>query len=133
MKTGKKWRATGGFTLVEIMIVVAIIGLLASIAIPNFIKARANSQTNACIYNLHQIDDATQEWALENHQISTSPVSIPGITKYLGRVTGGSLTSCFCPADPTSLFANSYSVTTVDASPTCLIAGTAVVSPHVLN
>ena len=57
-------RNKSGFTLVEIMIVVAIIGLLAAIAIPNFIKARTTSQKNACINNLKQIDGAIQQWAL---------------------------------------------------------------------
>ncbi len=49
------------FTLVEIMIVVAIIGLLAAIAIPNFVKARTTAQTNTCIANLKQISGAIQQ------------------------------------------------------------------------
>ena len=67
---------TAGFTLVEIMIVVAIIGLLAAIAIPNFVKARNTSQANACINNMRQIDSAIQQWALEKGKKDTdAPVS----------------------------------------------------------
>ncbi len=54
-----------GFTLVEIMIVVAIIALLAAIAIPNFVKARSASQKSACIANLKQVNGAKATWALE--------------------------------------------------------------------
>lgn len=54
-----------GFTLVEIMIVVAIIGLLAAIAIPNFVKARESAQAKSCINNMRQIDGAVDQYALE--------------------------------------------------------------------
>jgi prepilin-type N-terminal cleavage/methylation domain-containing protein len=65
----------GGFTLVEIMIVVAIIGLLASIAIPSFVRARSTAQLNACMNNLRQLDGAKSQAALENRLDSGADVS----------------------------------------------------------
>jgi len=61
-----KTNKAAGFTLVEIMIVVAIIGLLAAIAIPNFVKARENAQLNSIFNNLRIIEGAKDQWALEN-------------------------------------------------------------------
>ncbi len=116
-----------GFTLVEIMIVVAIIGLLAAIAIPNFVRARTTAQTNACINNLRQIDGAKQQWALENKANSTAAPVGTDIQPYMGRGSAGGLPSC--PADSTSQFASSYTINNVSTPPACLISPT----NHVLN
>ena len=81
MKLTVKLKTAAGFTLVEIMIVVAIIGLLAAIAIPNFVKARTLSQKNACIANLKQVDGAKATWALEMKKATTDT---PGDTDLFG-------------------------------------------------
>ena len=64
----KKFRSRAAFTLVEIMIVVAIIGLLAAIAVPNLLRAREKTQLSLIQNNLRLIDNAKQSWALENNQ-----------------------------------------------------------------
>ena len=110
----KRTSRQGGFTLVEIMIVVAIIGLLASIAIPNFVKARTSAQTNVCISNMHQIDGAIQLWAAETKQGETAPVTPADVLPYLKNAV-------VCPSGGKT-FADSYSLTTVQARPACLKA-----------
>lgn len=72
-----------GFTLVEIMIVVAIIGLLAAIAVPNFVRARETAQKNAIINNLRVIESAKQQWALEMKKHSTDTPGNTDLTPYL--------------------------------------------------
>jgi len=83
-----------GFTLVEIMIVVAIIGLLAAIAIPNYVHARSVSQANACINNLRQLDGAVQQWALENNKKSSAPYTLSIIKPYIKLDSNGNIPTC---------------------------------------
>ncbi|MGV3757436.1 MAG: competence type IV pilus major pilin ComGC [Verrucomicrobiota bacterium] len=68
-----------------------IIGLLAAIAIPNFVKARTTSCKSACVANLKQIDGAIQQWALENKKVDSDPVDFEAAKAYL---KGGVLPSC---------------------------------------
>ena len=117
MKTNRTART--GFTLVEIMIVVAIIGLLATIAVPNFVKARLKAQQSACINNLKQIDGAKQAWALEAKASPTVTPTIAQVQPYLGRGTAG--TAPTCPSDSNHTFETSYSLNDLQTAPTCLI------------
>ena len=80
-----RWAGTGGFTLVEIMIVVAVIGIMASIALPNFAKARATAQQKACIHNLSVLDETKQQWGFETRQQSTATPTIAQIQAYFGQ------------------------------------------------
>ena len=101
---------TAGFTLVEIMIVVAIIGLLAAIAVPNFVQARTNARRGTCINNLRLIDASKEQYALENNKDSMTPAAAD-IQPYLK--------SNAMPACPSTGLTSSYTIGALGTKPVC--------------
>jgi general secretion pathway protein G len=110
---------------VEIMIVVGIIGMLAAIAIPNFMRSRASSQQNACINNLRQLSSAVDQWAMETGQAAgaAAPSNID-LTPYIVLNANSSIPTC-----PSG---GSYTIYNVSSAPqvTCSLS-TLSTAPHV--
>ncbi len=114
---GMKGKNRKGFTLVEIMIVVLIIGILMAIAVPNFIKARSNSQTSTCLANLRQIEGAKELWAMENKKSSTDTPTSANLSGAAGYIK----------TYPTCPVAGTYTIGNIGTRPVCSISG------HVLS
>jgi prepilin-type N-terminal cleavage/methylation domain-containing protein len=101
-----------GFTLVELMAMIAIIGLLATIAIPGFVRARQASQTSACINNLRIIEAAKQQWASETAQQNKTPSITFDLVSCLDR-NGSAMPNC-------PLGGAGYNIGALSAVPVCI-------------
>ena len=98
-----------GFTLVEIMIVVLIIGILLAIAVPNFIRARETSRAKSCQGNLKQVQSAKEQWAMDTRAATTATptaANLYGTDKYIKAAP-------LCPSSGT------YTIGSMSADPTC--------------
>ena len=103
-------RRHGGFTLVEIMIVVAIIALLAAIAVPGFLRARKRSQASKILNDLRMIDSAVDQYAIETSKSTGSTVAVTDWTNYVKKDTA-------LYASGQDLFGNDYGAQTVVSLP----------------
>ncbi len=113
-----------GFTLLEIMIIVSLIGLLAALSIPNFVRAVGASKRAQCINSLRQLDSAVQQWVLENKRPATARVTLDDCTPYLRNAP-------ICPAGGKTTI-DSYSVTDAQTPPKCITSGGGAANGHVI-
>jgi len=110
-------RERQGFTLVEIMVVVAIVGLLAGLAIPAVMNARKETRTSICTNNLRQIHQAKEQWAYAASVPTDALPTWTDLAPYIKKSTK----NCYCPADPTRSCSNSYDINDLATEATCKI------------
>ena len=105
------YRRADGYTLIEILIVVMIIGILLAIAVPSMFNASERARANACRANLRQIQAAKEQWAMANNQ---GPTATPG---------WADLVPDFMQQQPNCPSGGTYTIGNMSTNPTCSIAG----------
>jgi hypothetical protein len=108
-----RWVVAGGWGVVVLVVLCAL---------PGFVRGRDTRATNACINNLRLIDEAKQQWALENNKgDADTDVTWDDLKRYLGRGATGSLNSIHCQGDKTQQYSNSYTIGDLKTKPKCKI------------
>ena len=110
-------RRKGGFTLIEIMIVVLIIAVLLAIAIPNFLRARETSRAKACTGNMRQIETAKEQWAMDTQAAATATAVAADLVDEYIKGTPDTLPGC-----PSS---GAYTTGDLQTRPICSIGANA--------
>ena len=116
--SGLPWAIGCLVALVAVPMVVGVIGMLAAIAIPSFVKARSTSQLNACINNMRMIDAAKEQWAMSTEADMGAPIDLAPVNQYIKGAT-----SPMCPAQ------GAYTYHVVGQDPECSAHGTRS-APH---
>ena len=104
-------RELKGFTLIEIMIVVLIIGILLAIAVPNWVTSRTTSQTNSCIANLKKIDESKEQWGMD---LNKAQGSLP---------VWADLAPNYIRSQPACQASGIYTIAPLGTLPSCTVAG----------
>lgn len=111
MRAHRSHQESKGFTLVEILIVVAIMGILLAVAVPHFMKAREGSHARACQSNLKQTLGAKERWAMDNNRSASD-------TPVWADLVGG-----FLKVIPVCPGGGNYTIGGLDELPTCTVGG----------
>jgi type II secretory pathway pseudopilin PulG len=106
------------FTLTELMVIVAIFGLLLTIALPNFVGFRTRVQRDACVNNLRQIKMAKEQWALDYDKDYNDTPNATDLNTYIKDGTS----SLRCPSNSSATFGSSYNINNLGTNPDCKIS-----------